>query len=124
MEYVLVYLSGAFLYGALELCWRGWTHWTMLLCGGLCFSLMYLIALMALPLWRKCILSTAAISTVEFYTGCLVNLRLHWQVWDYSALPFNLLGQVCPQFLLLWLALSLPGLWLCSGLRRLLHRLL
>ena len=59
---------------------------------------------------------------MEFYTGCLVNLRLGWQVWDYSAMPFNLLGQVCPGFLLLWLALSLPGLWLCMGLRRLLRR--
>ena len=34
-------------------------------------------------------------------------------------MPCNLLGQICPQFLLLWLALSVPGLWLCSGLRRL-----
>lgn len=122
MEYILVYLTGAGLYGLLELSWRGWTHWTMLLCGGACFSLMYLIAPSVLPMWRKCVLSAAAITTVEFYIGCLVNLRLGWQVWDYSAMPFNLLGQVCPGFLLLWLALSLPGLWLCMGLRRLLRR--
>lgn len=121
MEYLLVYMTGALLYGLLELGWRGWTHWTMLLCGGACFTLMYLIAMSAMPLWRKCVLSAAAITTVEFLTGCLVNLRLHWQVWDYSAMPFNLLGQICPQFLLLWLALSLPGLWLCSVLRRFLQ---
>ena len=118
MDYILVYLTGAGLYGLLELCWRGWTHWTMLLCGGACFSLMYLIAPAALPLWRKCVLSAAGISTVEFYTGCLVNLTLGWQVWDYSAMPLNLLGQICPSFLLLWLLLSLPGLWLCTLLRR------
>lgn len=118
MEYLLVYLSGAALYGLLELCWRGWTHWTMLLCGGFCFTLMYFISMSAMPLWRKCLLSATAITTVEFYTGCLVNLRLGWQVWDYSAMPFNLLGQICPQFLLLWLALSLPGLGLCTLLRR------
>lgn len=118
MEFFLVYLSGAALYGLMELCWRGWTHWTMLLCGGFCFSLMYLLAMNTIALWRKCLLSTALITTVEFFTGCLVNLRLGWQVWDYSAMPLNLLGQICPQFLLLWLALSLPGLELCSLLRR------
>jgi len=121
MEYLIVYMTGALLYGLLELGWRGWTHWTMLLCGGACFTLMYLIAQGSLPLWRKCLLSAAAITTVEFFTGCLVNLRLRWQVWDYSAMPFNLLGQICPQFLLLWLALSLPGLWFCTVLRRLLR---
>lgn len=121
MEYLIVYAFGGLAYVLLEILWRGWTHWTMLLCGGACFTLMYLISMAAMPLWRKCLLSAAAITTVEFLTGCLVNLRLHWQVWDYSAMPFNLLGQICPQFLLLWLVLSLPGLWLCSTLRHFLH---
>lgn len=120
MEYVLVYALGGLLYGALEMLWRGWTHWSMLLCGGLCFMLMYIISGLTLPLPKKCVLSAAAITTVEFFTGCLVNLRLQWHVWDYSAMPFNLLGQICPQFLLLWLALSVPGIALCTALRNLL----
>lgn len=117
MEYLLIYTLGGLLYGAIELLWRGWTHWTMLLCGGLCFLLMYLIGTLELPLVKKCILCAAAITTVEFFTGCLVNLRLGWGVWDYSAMRGNILGQVCPQFLLLWLGLSLPGLGLCKLLR-------
>lgn len=117
MEYLLVYLSGSALYGLMELCWRGWTHWTMLLCGGFCFTLMYFVSMSALPLWRKCLLSAAAITTVEFFTGCLVNLRLGWQVWDYSGQPGNLLGQVCPLFCFLWFLLSLPVLLLCGWLR-------
>lgn len=121
MEYLLIYVLGGLLYGAIELMWRGWTHWTMLLCGGLCFLLMYLISALSLPLIKKCMLSAAAITTVEFFTGCLVNLRLGWGVWDYSAMPYNILGQVCPQFLFLWLGLSLPGLGLCKLLRSLLQ---
>ena len=117
MEYLLVYLSGAALYGLMELCWRGWTHWSMLLCGGSCFTLMYFVSMSALPLWRKCLLSAAAITTVEFFTGCLVNLRLGWNVWDYSARPGNLLGQICPLFCFLWLLLSGPVLLLCGWLR-------
>lgn len=117
MEFVLVYIIGGMLYGLTELLWRGWTHWTMLICGGLCFTLMYLISMSGMELIKKWILSAAAITTVEFFTGCLVNLHLGWQVWDYSNLPYNLLGQICPQFLLLWLALSVPGVALCTALR-------
>ena len=119
MEYVLVYAVGGLLYALLELVWRGWTHWCMVLCGGACFTLMYRIGLLGIPLIRKWLLCAAAITAVEFFTGCLVNLRLGWGIWDYSALPFNLLGQICPHFILLWLALSVPGLELCSILRQL-----
>ena len=118
MEFLIVYTLGGCLYACIELLWRGWTHWTMVLCGGLCFLIMYIISSFELSLWRKCILSAAAINLVEFLTGCLVNLHLKWQVWDYSDLPYNILGQICPQFLLLWLMLSLPGLLMCSVLRK------
>ena len=33
MEYLLIYTLGGLLYGAIELLWRGWTHWTMLQIG-------------------------------------------------------------------------------------------
>ena len=121
MEFVLVYAIGGLLYGLIELLWRGWTHWTMLLCGGMCFMLMYIINMSPLSFIKKCVLSTAVITTVEFLAGCLVNLILKWHVWDYSAMPYNLLGQICPQFLLLWLALSVPGLYICKALSRLLQ---
>ncbi len=120
MELLLIYCLGSLLYAGIELLWRGWTHWTMLLCGGLCFCLIYWFSGLPLSLYRKCLLSAAAITLVEFLTGCLVNLRLQWQVWDYSDKLFNLLGQICPQFGLLWLLLSLPALQLCQLLRQLL----
>ena len=122
MEYLIVYTAGGLLYALLEIVWRGWTHWSMILCGGVCFTLMYLISMSAMPLHRKWLLCAAAITTVEFLTGCLVNLRLGWQVWDYSSVPHNLLGQICPGFTLLWLVLSIPGVQLCTWLRSLLSR--
>lgn len=120
LEFLLVYIIGAGLYGLLELIWRGWTHWTMLLCGGACFTLMYIIGGSTLPLLIKCLLSAIVISTVEFSAGYLVNITLGWHIWDYSDRAYNILGQVCPLFSLLWFVLSVPGLYLCSGLRRLL----
>lgn len=113
METITVFITGGALYGLIELLWRGWTHWSMLLCGGACFSFMYHIGLTALPLPAKCLFSACVITAMEFVTGCLVNIILKWQVWDYSALPGNLWGQICPQFFLLWLLLSVPGLGLC-----------
>ncbi len=119
MELLPVFVFGSILYGLTEILWRGWTHWTMLLCGGLCFTLMYLVSGSELSLFKKWVLSTCLITTVEFLTGCIVNLGLHWQVWDYSAMRFNLLGQICPQFILMWFLLSIPGTELCLLLRRL-----
>lgn len=92
----------------------------MLLCGGLCFTLMYLIAATALPIIAKCLICTLAISSVEFLTGYLVNIILKWNVWDYSACTGNILGQVCPLYSFYWLLLTVPGLFLCSLLRKLL----
>ena len=119
MELLPVFALGSILYGLTEILWRGRTHWTMLLCGGICFTLMYLVSGSELSLVKKWLLSTCIITTVEFVAGCIVNLRLHWQVWDYSSLPFNLLGQICPRFILMWFALSIPGVALCTLLHRL-----
>ena len=57
-------------------------------------------------------LCAAEVTTVEYLTGLLVNLRLGWNVWDYSTRPLNVLGQICPEYTLLWFLLSIPGVWL------------
>ena len=123
MEYLLVYTIGGLLYACIELAWRGWTHWSMVLCGGLCFLMMYICADLPLSLPKKWLLSTAAVTAAEFYTGCLVNLRLQWNIWDYSSERWNLLGQICPKFILLWFFISIPGTALCLRLRPLLSQL-
>lgn len=122
MEFLLVFTTGGLLYGLIELAWRGWTHWSMLLCGGLCMSLMYCISGLDIPYYLKLTASALAISWVEFAAGCIINLRLGWQVWDYSAMPGNIMGQICPQFCALWLVLSVPGLYICSLIRNLLFK--
>ena len=120
LEYGGVFTAGGLGYGGLELLWRGRTHWSMLLCGGACFTGMYIISSAAIPLWAKCLLSAALITAIEFCTGYLVNIILGWHVWDYSNRPLNIMGQVCPLFSFLWLLLSIPGIALCSGIRKLL----
>ncbi len=121
-ELFCVLLCGSVLYGAIELLYRGRTHWTMLLSGGVCFLLLYaLTTRTGLPLVPLCLLAAALITAVELLVGCLVNRGLHLGVWDYSAQRGNLLGQVCPLFSLCWFALCFPGAVLCGVLYGLLH---
>ncbi len=114
-ETLFVFAVGALGYGALETLWRGYTHWSMLLLGGLCFWLIYLISTrMREPLWKKWLLSAAVVTTLEYLCGLIVNRKLGWAVWDYSGERWNLMGQICPRFALLWLLLSVP----CCALAR------
>lgn len=117
-EFVFAFVFGGGGYVGLELLWRRRSHWTMFLTGGLCFSCIYALAVRtALPLCLQCALSALLITAVEFLVGCLVNLKLGWNVWDYSRQRYHLLGQVCLPFSILWLALSLPA----ALLARLIH---
>ena len=124
MEYTFIYIFGAELYCTLEILFRGWTHWSMFFVGGGCFLLMYLISGTALPLWSKWLVSAAMISGIELISGIVLNVVLGLGVWDYSSNAYNIAGQVCPLFSLIWLGLSVPGIALCTQLRALLQRLL
>lgn len=119
LEYPTVYTVGALGYGGIELLWRGATHWTMPLLGGLCFVLIYAVtaATHGRP-WLTWPLCAAGVTAMEFAAGCLVNLYLGWAVWDYGGLPGNVLGQICPLYALYWLLLSIPCSLLSRGIRR------
>ena len=118
-EILSVYLLGAFGYGGVELLWRGHTHWTMLLLGGVCFLMIYAVTTWgAGPLWARCLFCAGVVTALEFGAGCVVNLYLGWDVWDYGGIPGNLLGQVCTLYAALWYLLSIPS----AGLARLVRR--
>lgn len=118
MEFIIVYLFGAALYGTIEVLCRGWTHWSMLILGGACFSLMYMLSATSLPFILKLSISSLCITALEFGTGCLVNIILEWQIWDYSGNALNIMGQICPLFSFYWFMLSVPGIILCSFMHR------
>lgn len=129
METFLFFIGGK-LYTLIEILWRGFTHWTMFILGGGCFVIMGLLNEYRFS-WKDSLLKQSVISAViitifEFITGCIVNLWLGWAVWDYSSLPFNLLGQICLYYFLLWIPLSAVGIvlddWIRYGLYLALHR--
>lgn len=114
---VLFYLGGA-AYMMLEFLWRGRSHGSMFLLGGLCFLLLGLLTIRfpRLPLPVKVVLGAAVITALELLTGLLVNRQ--YTVWDYRGLPFQFLGQICLPFSLLWMPVSLVGMRLYDALNR------
>lgn len=57
------------------------------------------------PLWLQAVVCAALVTLVEFVAGCVLNLWIGLDIWDYSDIPFNLLGQICLPFSLVWLVL-------------------
>lgn len=111
---------GGTLYMFLETLWRGYTHWLMFFVGGLCFLCVGAINEIVpweMPLYEQMGIGALVITTIEFVSGCVFNLLLGMNIWDYSNLPFNVLGQICLPFTILWFFLSLVAIVLDDYLR-------
>ena len=113
IKYLFLGVIGSIIYMNLEILWRGYTHWTMGVLGGICFICLGLINEILsweTPLILQMFIGSIIITILEFITGCIVNLWLGWDVWDYSNLPLNLLGQICLPFSILWYFISAIGI--------------
>ncbi|MBQ8524282.1 MAG: hypothetical protein IJ457_06640 [Clostridia bacterium] len=120
ISYGLAFATGSFIYTLVEIAWRGYTHWSMTLTGGACLTVMYmwneLLASRPAPL--KWLVGAVSITLIEFVVGCVVNLLLRQNVWDYSNLRFNLLGQICLSFSAMWYLISIPAFSLCDIIKK------
>ena len=120
---LLISAIGGGIYILIELLWRGRSHFSMFLLGGLCFWLIgRLDRNRPIPIAAQAVLGACTVTVLEFLTGLVVNRWLCLQVWDYSALPFNLYGQICLTYFLLWIPLSAAAVLADNGLRFLLFR--
>ena len=70
-----------------------------------------------MPLVLQALICTVAITASEFVTGLALNVWLGWEVWDYSNMAGNIMGQICPQFILLWFFLSIVGIVVLDWIR-------
>lgn len=120
MKKLIVALFGGALYSLAEILFRGYTHWSMTITGGICLLLIYsrYEKKPREPLAKKCVYGALVITAAEFTAGCIVNLWLKWDVWDYSAHPFNIMGQICPLFTAMWFFITIPAVWLCRAFER------
>ena len=93
-------------YVLIELLWRRRSHISMFIAGGSCFLLLFWLNGSGLPFIVQCVIAGLGITVVEFIVGCIVNLWLRLNVWDYSRRKYNVYGQVCLMFTVLWMVLS------------------
>lgn len=106
---LVLFSVGGAIYIMIEMLWRGYSHWSMLIVGGLCFVMIGLINeyySYDIPLIWQMMIGACIVTAVEFVSGCIINLWLGLNVWDYSDMPFNIWGQVCLPYMVLWSLLS------------------
>ncbi len=120
-KYFLLMITGGIVYCLIELLWRGYSHWTMFILGGICFISLGLINEVCCheaPLLMQMLIGCAIITSLEFITGCIVNIHLGWNVWDYSSFRFNIHGQIALHSSVAWFFLSAVGIVLDDWLRK------
>ena len=125
LKIFILFLIGGFIYVAIELGFRGHSHWTMFLLGGLCFILIgglnnYIPWEMSII--KQGIIGALIVTSLEFIFGLILNLYLNLGIWDYSNMPFNILGQICLPFSIAWFFLSLIAIFVDDWLRYVLFK--
>ena len=109
---VLAVIGGA-IYVGIEMLWRGHSHPSMFILGGLCFVSIGLINELfpwELGIVWQALIGGTLVTCLEFITGVIVNIWLKLGVWDYSGLPLNIMGQVCLPFYFAWVGLSVVAI--------------
>jgi uncharacterized membrane protein len=106
---MIIFAAGSLGYACVEILFRGYTHWSMMLTGGACVLTIYYINMEfpRTPLLPRALAGTFVIVLFEFAVGLIVNTWFGWNIWDYSDIPGNILGLICPLFSAAWFLLSL-----------------
>lgn len=119
-KYLYLFWFGGTCYVTFEVLIREKSHWTMLVLAGIIFIIVGLfneIWTWEAGLIKQIIVGVIIAVSGEFITGCIVNIWLGWDVWDYSDMWGNILGQICPQFTLLWFPMILLAIVLDDVVR-------
>jgi uncharacterized membrane protein len=120
VKYICLWLVGGSLYYLTEMIYRGQSHPAMFIVGGLAFLLCGVLnegLSWDTPLVEQILWADFGVVILEFVSGWILNIQLGLDIWDYSLLPWNLMGQICLPYALLWLPLCLIGIVLDDYLR-------
>lgn len=123
LKHTILFGIGGIIYIIIELLWRGSSHWSMFILGGACFLVVGLINEQSrgrIPLLLQMLISAVIITILEFVTGYIVNIRMGLNVWSYYDMPYNIMGQVCLLYTVLWFFLSLACIFADDWLRHVL----
>ena len=117
-KYAFLAWFGGSCYVTIEVFYREYSHWSMFLLVAVLFIALDLLnEIWSWNILTQCIVGAVIATLAEFFTGCVVNLWLGWNVWDYSDMWGNVLGQICPAFSLLWVFMSAVAIVLADVIR-------
>lgn len=123
-QYFLLWLTGGIAYFYMEIMFRGYSHYSMIICGGFCFlfagqaGLGILYEKKRFSIVKIMASSALIITTLEFITGLIVNVVFELEVWDYSRVKGNIMGQVCLPYTFLWGVLGLLCVYMTYIIQR------
>lgn len=105
---IFLFLIGGIGYGLLEIVFRGFTHWSMIITGGSALISLYLInhTFPNASIISKALAGCSVITLLEFTVGLIVNKLYSFGVWDYTGSPANIMGIISLKFSLCWFAIS------------------
>lgn len=121
-KFAVLFLFGGNIYYLIEILWRGYSHFTMFILSGLCFLLIgslneYYFKYRKSPILLQLLASCLIITVLELIFGLILNVWLGLDIWDYSHLEYNFMGQICLKYSLKWFFLVLPAIILDDYLR-------
>ncbi len=108
----LEFVVGAVCYGFLEILWRGYSHWSMLITGGMVFCALGKLHRQVAKLsylWKS-LHGAVAVTITEGIVGLVANKLFRMNVWDYSHEKYNLWGQICLKYFFCWALLAVPAM--------------
>lgn len=120
LKYLTLFLIGGITYYFIEIVYRGYSHYSMIIVGGLCFILIGSINEFSnkeIPLLLQMLISVLIVNIVELASGIIINRILLLNVWDYSQLKYNFLGQISLNSSIAWFFLSLFAIYMDDLLR-------
>ena len=99
----------------------GYANIAMLFVGGLCGVLVGSInqipKFYKMAVWKQAVIGTVLTLVVEYISGYILNIKMGLDIWDYSDMYFNLNGQVCFEFAVIWFLLMPTAIWLEDYIR-------
>lgn len=115
-----LFIIGGIGYGFIEIAFRGYTHWSMVITGGSAFLCLYIIhkSFEDVPIYKTALLGAFIITTLELTVGLVVNKTFNLGVWDYANTPFNFLGIISLPFSFCWYVISYISLIIFKSIKR------
>ena len=112
-------------YFVIEGIWRipkgGDANISMLFVGGLCGLLIGSINQIPkfynMSVFKQALIGTGIVLVIEYTAGYILNIKIGLDIWDYSDMFFNINGQICMEFALLWFLLMPAAVWLEDWIR-------